>query len=96
MLMQTLGAFTEFEREMIRERTRAGLLGARTGGRAGARKPKITAEQKKEIAEALTSGRKTSTEIARLFKIDPATVSRVLAQVRVALPSSYTLAIERA
>jgi DNA invertase Pin-like site-specific DNA recombinase len=83
MLMQMLGAFAEFEREMIRERTRAGLREARTNGRVLGRKPKITAEQKKEIVEAVASGRKTSAEIARLFKIHPATVSRVLAQARV-------------
>ena len=47
------------------------------------RRPKITAEQKKEIVEAVASRRKTSAEIARLFKIHPATVSRLLAQARV-------------
>jgi DNA invertase Pin-like site-specific DNA recombinase len=85
MLMQMLGAFAEFEREMIRERTRAGLREARTRGRVLGRKPKITAEQKKEIVEAVASGRKTAAEIARLFKIHPATVSRVLAQARIAV-----------
>jgi transposase-like protein len=44
---------------------------------------KITAEQKKEIVEAVASERKTAAEIARLFRIHPATVSRVLAQARV-------------
>jgi DNA invertase Pin-like site-specific DNA recombinase len=63
-----------------RARTRAGLREARTRGRVLGRKPKITAEQKKEIVEVLASGRKTAAEIARLFKIHPATVSRVLAQ----------------
>jgi len=38
--------------------------------------------QKKEIVEAVASGRKTSAEIARLFKIHPATVSRLLAGAR--------------
>jgi len=56
MLMQMLGSFAEFEREMIRERTRAGLDEARAQGRVPGRKPKITAEQKKEIVEAVSSG----------------------------------------
>src|SRR3954454_16765562 len=85
MLMQMLGSFAEFERAMIRERTRAGLREARTKGRVPGRKPKITADQKKEIIEAVSSGRKTSAEIARLFKIHPATVSRMLAQARVGI-----------
>ena len=33
MMMHMLGSFTEFEREMIRERTRGGLGEARTQGR---------------------------------------------------------------
>jgi DNA-binding CsgD family transcriptional regulator len=72
----------EFEREMIRERTSAGLREARTKGHVPGRKPKITPEQKKEIAEAVSSGRKTSAQIARLFKIHPATVSRIVSQAR--------------
>src|SRR5271167_1130032 len=54
---------------MIRERTRAGLDEARAQGRLPGRKPKITAEQKKEIVEAVSSGRKTPAEIARRLKI---------------------------
>jgi DNA invertase Pin-like site-specific DNA recombinase len=83
MLMQMLGSFAEFEREMIRERTRAGLREARAKGRVPGRKPKITAEQQKEIVDAVSSGRKTSAEIARLFKIHRATVSRMVSQARV-------------
>ena len=82
MMMQMLGSFAEFEREMIRERTRAGLREARTKGHVPGRKPKITPEQKKEIAEAVSSGRKTSAQIARLFKVHPATVSRIISQAR--------------
>ena len=51
---------------MIRERTRGGLHEARAQGRVPGRKPKITPEQKKEIVEAVASGRKTPAEIARL------------------------------
>ena len=53
MMMQMLGSFAEFEREMIRERSRAGLRDARTQGRVPGRKPKITAEQRKEIVDAV-------------------------------------------
>ena len=82
MMMQMLGSFAEFEREMIRERTRAGLREARANGHIPGRKPKITIEQRKEIVEAVSSGRKTSAQIARLFKIHPATVSRMISQAR--------------
>jgi DNA invertase Pin-like site-specific DNA recombinase len=46
MLMQMLGSFAEFEREMLRERTRSGLQEARANGRILGRKLKITKEQK--------------------------------------------------
>jgi DNA invertase Pin-like site-specific DNA recombinase len=82
MLMQMLGAFAEFERAMIRERTRVGLREARAKGRVPGRKPKITVEQKKEIIEAVSSGRKSAATMARLFHVHPATVSRLMAQER--------------
>lgn len=82
MLTQMLGAFAEFEREMIRERTRAGLREARAQGRVPGRKPKITAAQKREIVEAVSSGRKSAAEMARLLKIHRATASRIVAQAR--------------
>jgi DNA invertase Pin-like site-specific DNA recombinase len=39
MMMQMLGCFAEFERAMVRERTRAGLMAAREQGRKGGRVP---------------------------------------------------------
>src|SRR5215470_9561911 len=59
MLMQMLGAFAEFEREMIRERTRNGLVAARAQGRAGGRRPKLTRDQRREAIAMVRSGRKT-------------------------------------
>ena len=82
MLMQMLGSFAEFERAMIRERTRAGLHEARARGRVPGRKPKVTAEQQKEIVEAVSSGRKTAAEVARLFKVHRGTISRIVSQAR--------------
>jgi DNA invertase Pin-like site-specific DNA recombinase len=35
MMLQMLGAFVEFERSMVRERTRLGLQAARERGRVG-------------------------------------------------------------
>jgi DNA invertase Pin-like site-specific DNA recombinase len=42
MMMQMVGAFAEFERAMLRERTKAGLDSARREGRIGGRRPKLT------------------------------------------------------
>jgi DNA invertase Pin-like site-specific DNA recombinase len=78
MMMQMLGAFAEFEREMIRERTRSGLRHAREQGRRSGRKPKLSKAQKREVIETVTSGRKSGAEVARLFEIHPSTVSRLV------------------
>jgi hypothetical protein len=66
----------------LKKAARAGLREARERGRVLGRKPKITGEQKKEIIDAVASGRKSAAEMARLFKIHRATISRVVSQVR--------------
>jgi DNA invertase Pin-like site-specific DNA recombinase len=86
MLMQMLGSFAEFERAMVRERTRAGLKAAAARGRKGGRQPKLTPEQKAEILDGLGSGRKSAADLARLFRVHRTTISRLAAQARVAAP----------
>ncbi len=79
MMMQMVGAFAEFERAMIRERTSAGLAAARAEGRIGGRPKKLGDARRREIAEAVISGRKTAAQMARIFGISPPTVSRIIA-----------------
>jgi DNA invertase Pin-like site-specific DNA recombinase len=80
MMMHMIGAFAEFERAMLRERTKAGLDAARKEGRIGGRKPKLSERQQAEIRKMVAKGDKTAAEAARLFKVHPATVSRLMAQ----------------
>jgi DNA invertase Pin-like site-specific DNA recombinase len=80
MMMQIVGAFAEFERAMLRERTRNGIEAARKEGRTGGRRPKLTHQQQQEIRHLVTSGQKSAADTARLFNVHPATVSRLLAQ----------------
>lgn len=82
MMMQMVGSFAEFERAMIRERTRAGLTAARRQGRIGGRRPKLSAKQREEIITQITTGQWSSAEAARLFAVHPSTISRLLAQHR--------------
>jgi DNA invertase Pin-like site-specific DNA recombinase len=82
MMMQMVGSFAEFERAMIRERTKAGLDQARSEGRVGGRRPKLNAKQRAEIAESVTSGRKSAAEMARIFGVSQPTVSRIVAERR--------------
>ena len=79
MMMQMVGAFAEFERAMIRERTSAGLAAARAEGRIGGRRKKLDDAKRREIAEAVISGRRTAAQMARIFGVSPPTVSRIIA-----------------
>jgi DNA invertase Pin-like site-specific DNA recombinase len=78
MMMQMVGAFAEFERAMLKERTHAGLDAARKEGRIGGRPPKLKAQQRLAIVKLVTRGKKTAADAARLFGVHPATVSRLL------------------
>jgi len=80
MMMQMVGAFAEFERAMLTERTKAGLDAAREEGRVGGRRPKLSSQQQAEIWKVVSKGDKTAADAARLFKIHPATVCRLLAR----------------
>lgn len=82
MMMRMVGAFAEFERAMIRERTSAGLAAARAEGRIGGRRKKLDADKRKEIAESVTSGRKSGADMAHLYNISQPTVSRIVAAHR--------------
>ena len=80
MMMQIVGTFAEFERAMLRERTRRGLDAARKQGRVGGRRPKLNTHQQQEIVHLVNSGQKTAADVARLFNVHPSTVSRLLQQ----------------
>lgn len=82
MMMQMVGAFAEFERAMIRERTGAGLAQARAEGRVGGRRRKLDPAKRREIAESVLSGRRSGAEMARLYDVSEATVSRIVAEHR--------------
>lgn len=79
MMMQMVGAFAEFERAMIRERTSAGLAAARAEGRIGGRRKKLDPAKRREIAESVISGRKSGADMARLYGVSQPTVSRIVA-----------------
>ena len=78
MMMQMVGAFAEFERAMLKERTKAGLDAARKEGRIGGWRPKLKPQQQQEIVKLVKRGKKTAADAARLFGVHPATVSRLL------------------
>jgi DNA invertase Pin-like site-specific DNA recombinase len=53
MIFHIFGSLGEFERDLIRERTNAGLKAARARGRVGGRKNKLTPSQTKTLLQCM-------------------------------------------
>ena len=78
MIFSIFGALGEFERELIRERTIAGITAARARGRMGGRKFNLTKAQVR-LAEASMKNRDTSvTELRKELKITRATLYKYI------------------
>ena len=61
LIFHIFGALAEFERNLIKERTNAGLTAARTRGIKGGR-PKLLTDRKVEMAKQLYTDKKNSVE----------------------------------
>ena len=77
-LFGMLGVFSEFEREMIVERTRAAIARARAEGKTLGR-PRVSAETEDAIRELRAEG-KGMTAISKALGVGCSTVTRVLAE----------------
>jgi DNA invertase Pin-like site-specific DNA recombinase len=75
LIFHIFGALAEFERNLIRERTQAGLTAARERGRRGGR-PKVLTGRKLSIAQDLYDKRHPIPEILQTLKISKATLYR--------------------
>jgi DNA invertase Pin-like site-specific DNA recombinase len=76
LIFHIFGALAEFERNLIKERTQAGLTAARARGRKGGR-PHALTDRQISIAQSLYADKKTSIqEICRTLKISKATFYR--------------------
>src|SRR5919106_4087167 len=75
LIFHIFGALAEFERNLIRERTTAGLMAARARGRTGGR-PKVLTGKKLSIAQDLYDKRHPIAEICQTLKISKATLYR--------------------
>ena len=81
LIFHIFGSLAEFERDLIRERTRAGLTAARARGRIGGR-PRaagLNDERKVALAQRLYSDKHTSIEtICKMLNISRATLYRYI------------------
>ena len=82
MFMLMVKTFADFERESLKLRTKNGITAAKAMGRIGGRKPKLTQSQRNEAIEMVMKEGKTTTEVARLFKVSAATISRLVTKTK--------------
>jgi len=73
-----MAALAEMERDLISERTMAGLAASRARGRKGGRKPKLTAQQICHARKLLADPEVTIKEVAASLKVNRATIYRAL------------------
>ena len=78
LVFHVFGALAEFERELIRERTKAGLASARARGRVGGRPRKLDAKRIAQARALLADPNQTVADVARVLNVGRATLYRAL------------------
>lgn len=78
MTMQVISAVAEFERDLLLERTHAGIARAKASGKRFGRPPALNEDQKKAVVLHLNEGKSISA-IAREFNTSRQTILRVKA-----------------
>ena len=76
LVFHVFGALSEFERNLIRERTMAGLKAARARGRKGGRPRKLQAKEIKTIRALLKTAEISVQEVAARFGVSRSTLYR--------------------
>lgn len=82
LVFQIFGALAEFERGVIRERTRAGLDAARSRGRKGGRPPKLKPADLRAAKALLADPEINVEDVARRLGVSPATLYRHIPAAR--------------
>lgn len=88
VLLTIIAAFAEMERQVLRDRTNAGLEAARARGRKGGRKPKLTPKHDQAIRSLYEAHETPVSAIAETFAVSEPTVWRSLARTRIVHPPS--------
>lgn len=78
MAFQMLGAVAEFERNIIRERSMAGIEVAKSNGVRLGRLPALDARQSARLAKQWGTGKYSKTELATIHGVSVSTVKRTL------------------
>lgn len=81
LFFHVVGALAEFERNIIAERTKAGLAAARARGRLGGRPPKLNDSQKALVQQLYSARQLSIREICETFGISKTTLYTYVARM---------------
>lgn len=81
LIFHIFGALAEFERNLIRERTSAGLAAARARGRNGGRQLKLTYDQVQTMKRMYDSKQHTVKKIWQTMEITKPTMYKYMAKL---------------
>ena len=76
LMFHFFGAMAEFERNLIQERTQAGLAAARARGRVGGRKPVLTDKQRAQVKAMMADKTLSINDIAKTMNVSRSTLYR--------------------
>lgn len=82
LVFNIFGSLAQFERDLIRERTSAGLAAARARGRKGGRPAKLDEKQVREVRRLYESKSVTVDQIAAMMHVGRSTIYRCLEKDR--------------
>jgi DNA invertase Pin-like site-specific DNA recombinase len=82
LVFHIFGALAEFERDLIRERTLAGLAAARARGHVGGRPTVMNAQKLQSARTLLATGKQSTEAVARTLGVGRSTLYRHLGQGR--------------
>jgi DNA invertase Pin-like site-specific DNA recombinase len=88
LVFHLFGALAQFEREIIRDRTVAGLTAARARGRHGGRPSKLTAEQVRQARKMYDARELTVEQIGAVLGVSRTWIYRALGKTTTPTPSA--------
>lgn len=87
LVFHLFGALAQFEREIIRDRTVAGLTAARARGRVGGRPSKLSAEQRRQARKMYDERELTVEQIGKVLGVSRTSIYRALGTTTTSAPS---------
>ncbi len=88
LVFHLFGALAQFEREIIRDRTVAGLTAARARGRVGGRPSKLSAEQVRQARRMYDARELTVEQIGAVLGVSRTSIYRALGRTTTPTPSA--------